>query len=206
MLIGLLLPALSFAQSPADKLVGLLSHLTSYQANFTQKTLSDKGQVQQLSKGTMAFQRPGKFRWNTTSPNQQLLIANGPLLWIYDVDLMQATKEKIDTSDSSNPARLLSDNPASLSKDFSVTESTNDTFKLTPKSTKNAIFKAVSMTIKGPQLVMMSVDNNLGETSEFQFSNIKVNPKLPANLFQFVPAKGVDIIDSTQQMPAPSAT
>ena len=35
--------------------------------------------------------RPGRFRWETSDPYQQTVIANGDTLWIYDVDLKQAS-------------------------------------------------------------------------------------------------------------------
>ena len=43
----------------------------------------------QVSSGTFAFARPGKFRWSYDKPYEQLLVGDGDKLWIYDPDLNQ---------------------------------------------------------------------------------------------------------------------
>lgn len=54
-------------------------------------------QYLQTSRGLMALQRPGQFVWETALPNQQKIIANGKTAGIYDVDLVQVTRQDLDT-------------------------------------------------------------------------------------------------------------
>ncbi len=68
----------------------------------------------------MALQRPGKFRWEVVKPNAQLIIANGSRLWIYDPDLEQVIIRAFKHATGQTPALLLSDDNATLSKDFNV--------------------------------------------------------------------------------------
>jgi outer membrane lipoprotein carrier protein len=46
---------------------------------------------------------------------------------------------------------------------------------------------------KAPNLMILQ--DSLGQTTYVRFSNIKVNPKIPASVFNFAPPKGTDIID-----------
>ena len=42
----------------------------------------------------MALERPGRFRWQTKEPMEQLVVADGQKMWVYDVDLEQVTVKK----------------------------------------------------------------------------------------------------------------
>src|ERR1700738_1559929 len=70
-----------------------LGNYTTYEANFQQTSYGKKNHAAQKSHGKVYMMRPGKFRWETTQPYQQTVIANGNTLWIYDVDLRQASQQ-----------------------------------------------------------------------------------------------------------------
>jgi len=89
--------AVSSAVSEADATVALnraLAKLGSLEASFSQKTIvsnSPAARPQQGLRpshmnrsysGTMQVKRPGQFRWQTTSPMQQLIVTNGQTVWI----------------------------------------------------------------------------------------------------------------------------
>ena len=78
--------------TPAAALSQLLSAYSTYTANFTQQTYSNKGALIKRASGRVMLERPGKFRWETKQPLNQVIIANGHYLWVYDVDLMQANQ------------------------------------------------------------------------------------------------------------------
>ena len=74
---------------------------------FEQQAFDRTGKVVDHSSGTLAFARPGKFRWVYEKPHKQVLVADGTRLWIYDPDLAQVTVKRIDQAISSTPAALL---------------------------------------------------------------------------------------------------
>lgn len=90
-----------------------LANTKNMTASFTQTT---SGSSKSLSagkfSGSMMVKRPNKFRWETKSPSEQLIVANGSSLWIYDKDLSQATKQNVDSQIGNTPALLLSGDPA----------------------------------------------------------------------------------------------
>lgn len=190
------LSASVFAQSApaANQLAKLLNNYKTYQANFRQVTYA--GRQQQKSSGKFYLQRPGKFRWEISRPNQQIIIANGQTLWMYEVELQQATKEKIDMKSGRNPAVLLSGNVNKLVKQYEVTRVMirgKIWYQLKPRSSQSS-FILVRMRFSNNRLIAIWVKNNLGQTTLFQFSNIRLNKRLNASLFVFKPPPGVDVL------------
>lgn len=201
--LGIAAPMVAMTQTaqaaPATNLVAaqrlnkLLSNTKSMTASFTQTT---KGASNGTFKGKMSVQRPNNFRWETTSPSEQLIVANGSSLWIFDKDLEQATKQSVDNQVGNTPALLLSGDPSKIDKNFKVTQpySTKNYYVLYPKST-DASFKSLSMSFSGGKPVMMVLNDTLGQTTSIKFSNIKLNPTINSSQFKFTPPKGVDIIN-----------
>lgn len=179
-----------------DELNTLLNAYQTYQANFTQETYMEGGGPAQKSSGRVMMMRPGKFRWETNQPTQQIVIANGDTLWIYDVDLQQATRQTIATQGGVNPAALLTGDVPTLIKQFAITKIKRQGavwFQLTPKSTDNS-FTLVQMQFRQGELVNIRVKNNLGQTSRFHFTGVRLNAHLNPKLFIFTPPKGVDVL------------
>lgn len=201
--LGIAAPMVAMTQTaqaaPATNLVAaqrlnkLLSNTKSMTASFTQTT---KGASNGTFKGKMSVQRPNNFRWETTSPSEQLIVANGSSLWIFDKDLEQATKQSVDNQVGNTPALLLSGDPSKIDKNFKVTQpySTKNYYVLYPKSS-DASFKSLSMSFSGGKPVMMVLNDTLGQTTSIKFSNIKLNPTISSSQFKFTPPKGVDIIN-----------
>jgi hypothetical protein len=63
-------------------------------AEFTQSVTSPPTarRPHQDQQRQFEFQRPGKFRFNYTKPFEQLIVADGKTLWLYDADLNQVTQ------------------------------------------------------------------------------------------------------------------
>lgn len=201
--LGVAAPVIAMTQSataaPATNLVAaerlnkLLSNTKSMTANFTQTT---QGANSGTFKGNMSVQRPNNFRWETTSPSEQLIVANGSSLWIFDKDLEQATKQAVDSQVGNTPALLLSGDPSKIAKNFKVTQpySNKNYYVLYPQS-DNASFKNLSLSFSGGKPVMMVLNDSLGQTTSIKFNNIKLNPQISSSQFKFTPPKGVDVIN-----------
>ena len=201
--LGVAAPMIALTQSataaPASNLVAaqrlnkLLTSTKAMTANFSQTT---KGANSGTFKGSMTVQRPNNFRWETTSPSEQLIVANGSSLWIYDKDLQQATKQAVDSQVGNTPALLLSGDPNKIDSNFKITQpyENKNYYVLYPKS-DSASFKNLSISFSGGKPVMMVLNDTLGQTTSISFSNIKLNPKISSSQFKFTPPKGVDIIN-----------
>jgi len=168
-------------------------------ADFQQTMYNAQKQPLQTSQGKMALLRPGQFRWEITTPNPQIMLTDGKQVWIYDVDLNQATHQLINMADSVSPAALLSSDANQLPQRFTIArlKATNSqtVFQLKPKKTDD-LFKYVILYFQQQQLVQMRIVDNLGGLSVFNFEHIAPNKILNTNLFIFKLPKGVTVIEN----------
>lgn len=184
----------------AKNLNNLLKNVKSMTANFSQTTSGAGGKG--LSKGsknfsgTMALQRPNQFRWQIDGAASQLIVANGSTLWVYDKDLNQATKQSVSNQVGDTPALILSGDPSKIASSFNVTQpiASKNYYVLYPKS-GNANFKSLGIAFNNNNPVMMVLNDNLGQTTSINFSNVKRNSTIPSSQFSFTPPKGVDVIN-----------
>ncbi len=194
------LSSVSYADAAATKnLNALLAKMSSMQAHFEQHTLDPKNQPLQTLSGEMRVKRPGFFRWDTVTPFAQQIIANGQSVWIYDPELQQATKQKLDKQVGNTPALLLSGDSSKIASSFEVTQEKSITknqnsFILKPKD-KEAVFESLRVSFNGSQMSAMQLKDSLGQKTDIFFSQIRLNGKISPSVFQFTPPKDVDVID-----------
>lgn len=184
-----------FCQTSEESLQIKLNAIRTMTADFNQVVKAKNRQVSSSS-GTMALERPGRFRWQTNDPMEQLIIADGQKMWVYDVDLEQVTVKKQSKGLGGTAALFLSGYDDNITNDFSVSQKTSGkvtTFDLKSKSSKEN-FQRIKMTFTKDLLTGLELYDQLGQITYVKLSGIKPNPKLAAKLFQFKPPKGVDIV------------
>lgn len=178
----------------AKNLNRLLTNTKSMSASFSQTTKAGKKTTN--FSGVMSVQRQNQFRWETKQPAEQLIVANGSTLWVYDKDLQQVTKQSVSNQVGDTPALLLSGNPAQISQNFNISQpnAAKNYYVLTPKSA-NANFKSLTLSFNGGRPVMMVLNDSIGQETVIRFSNITMNKRIAASQFDFKPPAGVDIIN-----------
>lgn len=185
----------SHAESAGDILQAKLNAIRTMSANFSQVVKAKEREVSRSS-GSMAMSRPGRFRWQTKSPMAQLVVADSQKLWIYDVDLEQVTVKKQEKGLGGTPALFLSGYDNTVTRDFEVTALPRgelEVYDLISKS-KKANFQRVKLVFSGEILKGLELFDQLGQHTVVQLTHIKNNPKLAANVFEFKPPKGVDVV------------
>ncbi|WP_296405728.1 outer membrane lipoprotein chaperone LolA [Psychrobacter sp.] len=186
----------------AKRLNSLLGNTKSMTANFIQTTKGPNGGKSGLSakngtfSGTMSLQRPNNFRWNITSPSEQLIVTDGNMLWVYDKDLQQVTRQNADQQVGNTPALLLSGDTSKIANNFKITQpnATKNYYVLYPKN-KGSNFNSLAVSFNGGKPVMMVLNDSLGQVTSIKFNNVKLNSSIPSSQFKFTPPKGVDIIN-----------
>jgi outer membrane lipoprotein carrier protein len=187
--------SICLSQTAGEVLQEKLNAMRSMTANFTQVVKAKKREVSRSS-GTMALERPGRFRWQTLEPMEQLVVADGNKMWVYDVDLEQVTVKKQEKGLGGTAALFLSGYDNTVTRDFEVTQLNSGdaaTFDLKSKSSK-ANFQRIKLIFKQDKLTGLELHDQLGQLTVVKLVQIKSNPKLEAKLFQFKPPKGVDIV------------
>jgi outer membrane lipoprotein carrier protein len=184
-----------FSQTSGELLQAKLNAIRSMTANFNQVVKAKKREVSRSS-GSMALERPGRFRWQTKQPMEQLVVADGQKMWVYDVDLEQVTVKKQEKGLGGTAALFLSGYDDTVTRDFDVTQKNEGkkiTFDLKSKSSK-ANFQHIKLIFTQENLTGLELHDQLGQITFVTLIQIKSNPKLAASLFQFKPPKGVDIV------------
>ncbi len=197
LMIAALLAACTAAHADAvDTLRDFVRDVKSGQAAFTQTVTSADGKRKKLSSGDFEFARPNRFRFSYTKPFQQLIVADGQKVWIFDADLNQASSRKLTQALGATPAALLAG--ASLEPDFVLAAEASrdglDWASATPRA-KDGAFQSMHVGFRGRDLVAVEVVDSFGQRSRLDFARFNTNASVAAERFRFVPPAGADVIE-----------
>jgi len=193
--ISLFLPGLAHADS-LDSLKAFIRDVHTAKGVFSQQVMDKAGNIKQQASGTLAFSRPGKFRWVYTKPYEQLIVGDGSKLWLYDKDLDQVTVRKLGDALGSSPAALLAGS-TDIEKYFILKDLGHqdgvDWLEARPKD-RESTFESVKMGFADNVLMTMELRDNFGQTTVLKFSRVERNPSLSPADFKFTPPKGADVV------------
>ena len=179
-----------------DRLDQFMKQAQTARGEFEQRILNRDKKVIQQSSGTLAFQRPGKFRWSYVKPYEQLIVGDGARVWIYDRELNQVTVRKLDQALGATPAALLAGSNEALNAFVLKDDGSRDGLEwleATPRD-KESSFERIRMGFGAQGLERMELLDSFGQTTQLRFIGLQSNPKLDATLFGFTPPKGADVI------------
>ena len=184
-----------------------VSTVKTGRAEFTQVVSAPPKEGQsprvKTSSGTFEFSRPNRFKFIYLKPFAQSIVADGQTLWLFDVDLNQATARKQSQVLGSTPAALIAAAPdlKALQADFTLADAPDKDglqwVAATPKSKEGQLdtvrvgFRA---TEKNAELAALEILDSFGQRSLLTFSKVEVNPALGPDSFQFKPPAGTDVI------------
>ena len=196
--LALLFSTATFAGA-RDDLNAFTQGLKGLEGQFTQTVFDANGKLKESSSGNLALSAPRLFRWEYAKPYEQLVIADGSKVWVYDPDLSQVTVRAQGAEEQNSPLATLID-PARLDRDFNVAQSGKqdglDWLELTPKQDENASFQRARLGFDGNGLAKMEVVDMLGQRTRIAFNGWKKNPAFAKGTFSYVPGKGVDVVDA----------
>lgn len=193
--------ALSLAGSVAhadavDTLRDFIRDVKTGRAEFTQTVTSPDGGKTKTSSGSFEFSRPNRFRFAYAKPFEQLIVADGQKVWIFDADLNQASSRRIDSALGATPAALLAG--GAMDKDFELTaRPTKDGLEWVqaiPKA-KDSAFKSVRVGFRGKDLAAVEIVDAFDQRSLLVFSQFVPGVSFPADAFRFTPPAGADVIE-----------
>ena len=192
----LALPVSAFAAGAIDQLRAFVESTQSGRATFEQQVTAKSGRKPQNASGTMAFSRPGKFRWTYDKPYYQLLVGDGEKLWVHDRDLNQVTVKTLGDALASTPAALLAGRNE-LERNFELREGGVEDGLTWVDAKPNAAeggFESVRIGFADGMLRGMVLRDSFGQTTLLRFNSFERNPKLDDAQFRFTPPAGADVI------------
>lgn len=179
-----------------DALKAFVRDVQSGQAEFRQTVTSPDGKRVKTSSGSFEFARPNRFRFAYTRPFEQVIVADGSKVWIYDRDLNQASSRKLTQALGATPAALLAG--GSLERDFELKAAPDRNglswVEATPR-VRDGTLQTVRVGFRAGELAAVEIVDSFGQTSLLQFDKFVPNVALPAERFRFVVPAGADLIE-----------
>ena len=137
----------------------------------------------------MALSAPRLFRWEYVRPHEQLIVADGKKVWMYEPDLEQATVREQGKEEQNSPLTALI-NPALLEQQYDVSEEAAQRdglqwLSLSPKRETEASFQYAALGFNAQGLAKMEITDAVGQRTVISFSGWKRNPGFAAGTFSF---------------------
>jgi len=177
------------------------NHIQTLQVDFVQ-TYKFRGPTRIPEKGTLYLHKPGRMRWQYSSPEGKLFISDGKYFYDYNPEdkTVKRTKMK-DDDDLRGPLAFLL-GKLNFKEDFGKFDAKQqgDDVAITafPKNDQ-AAFAEVSF-VAGMDFVIkeLTVKGQDGDIMHYVFSGEKKNPPVADTMFRFTPPPGVQVIDETR--------
>jgi outer membrane lipoprotein carrier protein len=195
----------SFAQNPElDQMISALQakyqKLRSLAADFTQ-IYTASGERTRRESGHLLLKKPGKMRWDYTTPESKLFVSNGRVLTEYVPADKFATRVPVKESHDMRAPFMFLLGRGSLRRDFgriefdreSPARAGNIVLRLVPKRTQE--FKHLLLEIEpgSLQIARLSFVDSDNARSDFLFSNIRENVPTSEEQFVFKAPPGVEV-------------
>ena len=186
--------------------------LKTFRADFEQDlTNVASGQVEHR-KGKIWFMNPSKVRWETSAPEEELLVVGEEYAWDYIRDEELAIKYSVATLlDSKTILRFLSGR-ANIKEDFVVkTEWAGadevrarwgkgyTVLQLVPKEAEPGMVLAfIGVEPDTGLLRQVMIVDFYGNGNEVRLANVETDVELGSDMFTFTPPAGTQVEDNTQ--------
>ena len=189
--------ATTLAQASATQdLHRFFNQVQRYQARFTQVTVDEAKKLIQESSGNLWIERPGKFRWNYSTPFEQQIVGDGKQVWVYDVELKQVAVRGMQGVLGATPAILLA-GKGNLEIVFTIKdlgrEGALDWVQLKPKK-KDGGFEDIRIGFEKGKIRILEMIDGFGQTTRVTLHDAQENAAIGAEKFNFRPPAGVDVI------------
>jgi len=196
LLIFFILPTVYATESARTQMEAFAKNLDAISGKFSQQIFDANDEPRDQSEGTLALKAPRQFRWQTTKPFEQLIVADGDHVWIYDPDLEQVTVRNQSFEEAHSPLTVLTD-LGQLDREFTSNEQGERdglTWLRLKSKAKEPEFEYAELGFDSDGLKQMIFKDTLGNRTEITFSHWQRNPKFAKDTFKFTPPKGVDVI------------
>lgn len=160
--------------------------------------------MSRVESGTLLLRKPGRMRWDYSSPPGKLFVLDGKYAWFYsagDPQVQRIPAKELD--DLRSPLRFLLGH-TELEKELNnlvLAPAANGDFTLAglPKGQENRIHKLTLTVTAAGAITGIEMQETDGATTRFTFTDQQPDAPIPPQDFHFTPPKGVPIVDA----PAP---
>ena len=171
-------------------------------AHFEEQIVDDRGMTLEKNSGEFHFLRPGKFLWDYDSLEPEIIeqgkkiIADGRVITMYDPDLESATQFSMSNALSQVPTLILVQGGGNIEEHFTVVDVglTDGLSWVTLRPIdEDAGFQQLMLGFSGEFLKNIIFIDAFSNETKLKLSNVKNNPNLTSNMFDFRAPEGTDI-------------
>ena len=170
----------------------------TFKGSFTQKVYDERNSLIGDSIGTVAIEKPGRFRWEYLQPSRQLIVSDGLNFITYDPELEQATVQPLIGGLGHAPIMLLlQKNPSFENFELELGERSNglDWVILTPK-VKDMEFTQVELGLEKGKLVEIRMHDHFEQLTIIKFTRTVFDTDISPETFHLYLPEETDIIGS----------
>lgn len=184
----------------ADQIQKRYDTLQSFRGFFLQRLTNASSREVQERLGNIAFVRPRFIRWETTSPENELLIIGKDTVWEYfpeEETVYRYTVEQV--LSSKTMIRFLS-GEANLKDDFLIDDMGMDGelhhLKLTPKEPEPNLVEGEIWVRPGQDIMeRIKLTDFFGNVNELELSGLELDVPVDQKEFTLTPPKGTQVIE-----------
>jgi outer membrane lipoprotein carrier protein len=195
-------PAPGSAEAIAQDLQKKYDRMTDFSADFVHSYRGGVLRQQATERGRLLVKKPGKMRWEYTSPEKKTFVSDGHKVYSYIPQDKQVLVSTVPPDDSAPTPALFLTGKGNIARDFTVAfdklpEAPAGTIalRLTPKK-REPDYNSLTIVMQPGTLTlaMLVTTDPQGGRSVFTFTNLKENVGLADNLFVFTIPRGVDVV------------
>ena len=176
--------------------------LQGFETDCVQELTNAASGEKQRREGTISFAKPRHIRWETTTPESELLIVGPERVWNYFAEEGVAYTYPTDQVFKSKTMLRFISGEANITEDFHIEKqkSENDwvKLKLIPKKPEfNLVLAYIWVEPETALLRQVLLVDFGGNGNKLTFTDIQLNPEFEEGLFHFEPPEGVDVMRNT---------
>jgi len=182
------------------------ARMKNFSADFVQ-IFEDSLNRKQQEAGHLYLMRPRMMRWEYKNPEEKLFVSDGKTVYFYVPADRQVNKEAVrETLDDRMPLMFLVGRP-DLRKEFTRFELLNTkpflqgtkVVRMYPRRKTDLTEVVMEVDPENYQVRRLLLSHTDGSSSEFVFSNIRIDAGLRRSMFDFKVPPGVEVIDGIGQ-------
>ncbi len=186
-----------------DKVQKQYKALSSFSADFVQMLTNATSKETEKRTGSLVFLQPALIRWETKTPEPELLVVGKDAVWnVFPAEKSAYRYAVEDVLGSKTMLRFLS-GQGNLREDFHVQEQPDAPqgqvkLKLVPREAEPSLVLAYAWVDSSTSLLRrISIEDFYGNVNDLTLENLKQNVSVSKDIFQYTPPQGYSIFDNT---------
>ena len=178
------------------------NHAKTLQVLFTEEYTAE-GRTRRPEKGMLVLRKPGRMRWDYTSPVGKLFISDGKTVYLYTPEAHRVERAPLKASEDMRAPMAFLLGKLDFSRDFKDFQTKQDggetvvtAFANSDKLPYQKVEMAVTPAFEIRRLVVTGTDQSV---LTFTFAGERVNPKVDDSVFRFHMPAGATMADAEGQ-------